>query len=693
MSPARLIRLSATARSFNSGRSRSDSGPRPLCNQLTRKYCSVLCIDASTTRTNKERICKTQPSQLSKIFKEVFLQKIGRWILLNVHPDDGGLIILHSDVTEKVKFRESLEKKELQLKTLIENVPDLVTRWSGDAQLLFANTSFYKKEINSFSKGDLNLEINKSSDLTNWENKIKKAFKTGKNLSHHTTLSTKNGEAYLESSIIPEKNVDGKTESVLAISRDVTENKLAEKKILDAKNFLQSVFDASVNGIIALETIKDKNDNIIDFKCILSNNSSTKILGYNPIDYSFLSVIKKSDIKTYFDKFKTLISQGLRIEEEVFYSYKRGKVWLHLVAEKLNNGILLTFSDITKRKEAERKNIKTLELLQNLINGSPVILVHYKIDKDKDNNITDFTILNSNNNASRLVGMDTIQLKGKKLLQIMPSAFNHEFGKLLINFALFNTPNRFETHYNKDGLDNWWDISLVKKSGGIILTGINITKKIESEKRIKELQHLQQAQLLNAVMQTQEEERRRVAESLHNDFGQLLNIAVIKLGKENKEVTDILNDSIKKMRSISYELMPPLLKDFGLEVALKDMLEVKTTSSNINISYAINGLKTKIERDLEVAIYRISQELLNNAIKHSDAEKIELVINNNNKKVTISINDNGKGFDAAINKRRFGLKYISDRINLLNGTFSISTKKNSGTKCYLEIPLVAKSKS
>lgn len=625
-----------------------------------------------------------------KIFKEVYLDKIGRWIILNVHPEDSGLIVLHSDITEKIKYRESLQRKELQLKTLIENVPDLITRWSGDAQLLFANTSLHKKKIDAFVNSNLGYKDKKNGNTFNWEDKIKKAYKTGKTLSHDTILLTKNGKAYLESSIIPEKTIEGKIESVLAISRDVTERKLAAKKILDAKNFLQSVFDASVNGIIALQSIRDNNKNIIDFKCVLSNNSSSKILGYNPTNLNFSDVIRKTTLKTYFNKFKNLTNNGFRIEEELYYSHKKSKVWLHIIAEKLNDGVLLTFSDITKRKMAEKDTVKTLELLQDLIDGSPIVLVHYKIDRDTDNNITDFTILNTNDNASDLLNMSTQDLKGKKLLKLMPSAFKEEFGKNLKHFAQFGTPNRFETLYNRDGLDNWWDISLVKKRDGVILTALNITEKIKSERKIRELKHLQQAQLLNAVMQTQEEERRRVAESLHNDFGQLLNIAVIKLGKDNKEVTAILNESIKKMRSISYELMPPFLKDFGLEVSLADMLKIKTTSSNIKINYSIEGLKTKTARDLEVAVYRITQELLNNAIKHSKAKNIEIVINNNRKKIIILIEDNGQGFDINSYKKRFGLKYITDRINLLNGIFEISTTKGLGTKCTIEIPLKIK---
>lgn len=622
-----------------------------------------------------------------KICKEIYLDKIGRWIFLNIFPENSELIILHSDITEKIKYRENLQRKELQLKTLIENVPDLVTRWSGDAHLLFANTTLNQKKIGSFIKSNLSFKVKDKKNNLTWEDKIRKVYLTGKTLNHDTILPTKNGDAYLESSIIPERNIDGKIESVLAISRDVTEKKLDAKKILDAKNFLQSVFDASVNGIIAFESIRDNDQNIIDFKCVLSNNSSLKILGYDPTNLNFSDVIRKTTLKTYFNKFKSLITSGSRIEEELYYSHKKSKVWLHVIVEKLDDGLLLTFSDITERKVAEKNTIKTLQLLQDLIDGSPIVLVHYKIEKDINNNITDFTILNTNDNASELLKMSTQELKDKKLLKIMPSVFNEDFGKNLKSFAQFDFPNRFETRYNKDGLDNWWDISLVKKNDEIILTSLNITDKKKSERKIRELQNLQQAKLLNAVMQTQEEERRRVAESLHNDFGQLLNIAVIKLGKDNKEVTEILNESINKMRSISYELMPPFLKDYGLEVALADMLEIKTTSSNININFVIDGLTIKKERDLEVAVYRITQELLNNAIKHSKAQNIDVIINDNRKKITITIEDNGQGFDINSYKKRFGIKYITDRISLLNGTFEITTQSGLGTKCLIEIPL------
>src|SRR5690606_21719280 len=141
-------------------------------------------------------------------------------------------------------------------------------------------------------------------------------------------------------------------------------------------------------------------------------------------------------------------------------------------------------------------------------------------------------------------------------------------------------------------------------------------------------------------------------------------IAILSLPKENKQVADILHQAIRKMRSISYELMPPLLKDFGLEIALRDMFDIKQLASEIKISYEIKGFDSRINDDLEVAIYRIVQEIVNNTIKHADAEKIEISIINFRKKVSIIAEDNGKGFDPDINKRGFGLKYITNRVHL-----------------------------
>jgi len=620
-----------------------------------------------------------------KISKEIYLPKIDRWIFINVHPDDSKLIILHSDITEKIKFWENLQQKETQLKTLIENVPDLVTRWNADVKLLFANTSFAKTKINSFIQTQIASKAREEVKSLDWADKIKQAFLTGNTFNHHTTLTTNEGVAYLESSIIPEKNEEGKIESVLAISRDVTESKLSAKKILDAKNFLQSVFDASVNGIVALKAIRYINHEIVDFTCILSNNSSIKILGYNPIEINLTSVINKKTKEIYFGKLKKLIEDAKRIEEEIYYDYKKSGVWLHIIIEKLNDGVLLTFSDITKRKEAEKETIKALKLMQDLIDGSPIVLVHYKINRDIDNNINDFTILNSNGTAAELMGITIKELNGKRLSQIMPNVFSHEFGKYLKDFAAYNSPKRFETYYNEDGFENWWDVSLVKRDDGIILTALNITEKVKSERKVRKLQKQQQAKLLNAVMQTQEEERRRVAESLHNDFGQLLNIAIISLAKDNKKVTDLLNEAIKKMRSISYELMPPLLKDFGLEVALKDMFDIKQLASGIKIFHKIKGFDSRINNDLEVAIYRIVQEILNNTIKHAAAEKIEISVNNDDKEIEIIIEDNGKGFNTENYKKGFGLKYIINRVHLLNGVFDIKSINGIGTKCTIVI--------
>jgi len=199
-----------------------------------------------------------------------------------------------------------------------------------------------------------------------------------------------------------------------------------------------------------------------------------------------------------------------------------------------------------------------------------------------------------------------------------------------------------------------------------------------------------QQQLLNNIINAQEEERRNIAENLHNEIGQLLFAAQLRLGAEEDESRSLINKAIKKVRQISFELTPVLLTDMGLEVALKDMLERKLDKHNIHFNFSFNINKHRLNSNIEVVIYRIVQELLNNTIKHADASQVNVLVLQKGEELYISQTDNGKGMETAVLsdlKKGFGLKSVVNRINLLNGVFEVFSTPDKGTKILMNIPL------
>ena len=203
--------------------------------------------------------------------------------------------------------------------------------------------------------------------------------------------------------------------------------------------------------------------------------------------------------------------------------------------------------------------------------------------------------------------------------------------------------------------------------------------------------------VLSAILHTQEDERKRIAEALHNGVGQLLYAA--KLHLYNKPVDDahrtaalgLLNEGIKATRTISFELTPNILQDFGLKAALEELAK-RIPKQNLHVHLNVGPLLPALPSLLETAVYRIVQELLNNVIKHAQAREAFIYVEPQGPQLHVSVEDDGAGFDveAAIQKRGgIGLAGIRNRVSLLDGRLIIRSKPGLGTTVTIELPLPA----
>ena len=229
----------------------------------------------------------------------------------------------------------------------------------------------------------------------------------------------------------------------------------------------------------------------------------------------------------------------------------------------------------------------------------------------------------------------------------------------------------------------------------------NTDKRIESPKE----EHytiqsplIQQKEIIHLILQTQEQERKRIAEGLHNGLGQLLYAIKLKfesLGLTNEswshtkvpsEIESLLNEAIEQTRNISFELMPAILKDFGLEITIRELCK-RIDQGSIKFHSSIS-IDRKIDGSLETAIFRIVQELLNNVIRHSKATEAHILIQEKNSYFLINVKDNGQGFDTrSLDKvKGIGICSIRNRIKLLDGEFEIISSLQKGTEVILKIP-------
>src|SRR5450432_1198729 len=222
---------------------------------------------------------------------------------------------------------------------------------------------------------------------------------------------------------------------------------------------------------------------------------------------------------------------------------------------------------------------------------------------------------------------------------------------------------------------------------------------------LKKLEDEKQQIMLNASIRFQEEERNRIAADLHDDAGPLLATARLYLNENmiHQEpavqlqsifsAKQIIDDAIQLIRNISHSIMPPTLKNFGLESAMSDLFQKINGSGSLNASVRFHDYRTRLRLEQELLIFRILQELVNNILKHSNAGFIHLTQNANATHSYLRLHHDGNGIVQAEFDRLnhvshgLGLKNIASRIRVLNGRiFFEIDPSHSYYKVTLEIP-------
>ncbi len=205
----------------------------------------------------------------------------------------------------------------------------------------------------------------------------------------------------------------------------------------------------------------------------------------------------------------------------------------------------------------------------------------------------------------------------------------------------------------------------------------------------------------NAILEAEEKERNRIAKDLHDGLGQQLSAIKLLIQSNfnniNKEMDNaqesimkLIDDAVSEVRVVSHNMMPNALLKHGLSIAIRELINNITSSGTIKIDLQLIGINERMDTTVELVIYRVLQELINNTIKHSKATKISIqIINHSDGNLNILIEDNGIGFDQKkqTSSDGIGLKNITSRIEYLNGKIHFDTYIGRGTTVIIDIPI------
>lgn len=224
-------------------------------------------------------------------------------------------------------------------------------------------------------------------------------------------------------------------------------------------------------------------------------------------------------------------------------------------------------------------------------------------------------------------------------------------------------------------------------------------RKLEIQTIEKEL-NKKELTTIDLMLSRQEKERQRLANNLHDNLGSTL--ATIKLNIQNlnnhqpenhprvfESITTLINEAYQKVREIAHEKSSGVMAKEGLLPAVQKLARQFSSHKNLQISVQDFGLENRLENSLEIALYRIIQELVTNIFKHAEATESTISLTNHDSNLNIVVEDNGKGFESKsfALKDGMGLASIEKRVEHLGGTMEIDSSPKHGTSIIINIPL------
>lgn len=333
--------------------------------------------------------------------------------------------------------------------------------------------------------------------------------------------------------------------------------------------------------------------------------------------------------------------------------------------------------DLTRKKEIEKEIKNIYSYFSKLLSGlSPVATVRADYSIKFVNEPFKKEILGHDEDVSNQNIVDLLPLKPKDKKDFLKNL--HKSLKTRVHNC------EFDIHGKIFG----YSIFRFDSDIGIILKNITETRGLE--KKIEEL--------YSELMRLQERERQNIARDLHDSVGQTILAAKLNLSAywhdpQKSEIKfqnalDLIDKTSQELRDIYTNLYPNVLKELGLESAIRSLLR-GMFSEGYKIDFEYN-LKQELSYEQELGIYRIFQEISSNIAKHSKADHIKIKLGNDRKKFFLEVIDNGRGFDLTKiqSHKGFGLNNMKIRVEDMGGVFQINSSVGKGTSITMKVPLI-----
>jgi PAS domain S-box-containing protein len=589
---------------------------------------------------------------------------------------------LDNEILKHTEARKNMVNLASNYYNLISSNFDGILIFSSDKNVLFANAAA-EKLLGLKAEYMDNSAVGYLADLDD---------KT------EIEIMNKGKKLHAEARIV---RLDWKNQSSIMVTlKDITSRKNAEISLNKSKNELEILFNTMTEGV----TLIDKEGVVVK-----TNQAMSKILGLN-IDeiegYHFSKqgrrLFKPDFSESRFDDLPVyhVFNTGEEIQnyELGIQRYDGKTVWVNVSAVPIFDGdgciegIVRTYYDITEQKFIEDAYKQTEKKLHLIVSQLPCMLW----STDSDLNVTLFL-----GAAYNMDIPDGEENKSKISIQEYFKTGNSELPVINAHkLALKGYASSYEYRLNNrvyrahvEPLKDYYD-----KIIGTIGIGFDVTEKKHAEEALRALS--------TRLVDIQENERREIARELHDEIGQSLTALKFMLTQAARQSVDtmpdmlsesqqIVNDLIKEVRDLSLELRPSMLDDLGLLPTLLWYIERYISQTKIEVDFKHSGLNGLSNTKINTSIYRIVQEALTNVARHSQANKVDIIMNTNQDNICISIGDNGKGFNESeiSSMKSTGISGMRERVYMLGGRLNIETCIGKGTFVEVELPLTYNNKN
>ncbi len=619
------------------------------------------------------------------------------------------------DISADQATRHKLKKSEEQFRLIANNISDVI--WTMDLDL---NTNFISPSIikltgytpeEHVSQSLFDRFTPESAEFARrqFNEDLHRVIK-GKLPPDYTFVGEmeykhKNGgTVWAEIKVSSLRDDEGNFIGIQGVSRDISARKKAEKELEEYKNHLEELVVKRTNELKESENrFRSIVQHLSDIICIIDQDaiinyespSTQKILGYKQnylIGKNAFDLVHPDDLNLAKKYFKEVLSKENTIKEfGIRVKHADGRwIFLETIANNLLhhtgiNGIILTARDITERIDAEKALRLSEEKFRNIFNYS-------------NDGIT-IMDLKGNILEANKVSREWSKRSKNNILKSHISLFNNNIGedqkkeyweKLRKNGEIV-LETEFE-YKNKQRVELEVSSKLISYNGqeAILSTARDICERKNLEKKI-----------VKAIFETEEKARDQFAKDLHDTLGAMLSSLKMYLNllkkdhfesKEKKmefwkRTMDLLSDSVSETRKIAYKMRPEEIDNFGLVSALDSFFERIMEASEIKVHFNKENFNTGLDGEKELILFRVISELVNNTLKHAEANNIDLAIFNKANKMYIVYSDDGIGFSSKheVKTKGIGLNNIKSRLKSINAKYEMDSQLNNGMYFLIEI--------